>query len=182
MGRIKEQYDFGGTIKAFLKEKGLKQCEVADKAKLNKGFLSEIISGKKNPMINTLSRICKAMDVSTNYFLIASFKVHKDREAEKRELLYKLKPLIMALENKAESEESELEIASELLDATEAHVLVMAKWAHKYGDKKYQDKQLGKLVNELHNSFFHEGTKSDIEKFKDCCRELKDYLDKAASK
>jgi transcriptional regulator with XRE-family HTH domain len=48
-------------IKAVLKEKGLKQQELADSAGMSKSYLSRILHGKINPTIETIEQLEKAL-------------------------------------------------------------------------------------------------------------------------
>jgi transcriptional regulator with XRE-family HTH domain len=48
-------------IKAILKEKGLKQQELADSAGMSKSYLSRILHGTINPTIETIEALEKAL-------------------------------------------------------------------------------------------------------------------------
>ena len=48
-------------IKAILKEKGLKQQELADSAGMSKSYLSRIIHGTINPTIDTIEQLENAL-------------------------------------------------------------------------------------------------------------------------
>ena len=48
-------------IKAVLKEKGLKQQELADSAGMSKSYLSRILHGTINPTIETIEQLEKAL-------------------------------------------------------------------------------------------------------------------------
>ena len=52
------------AIGTALKHKGMTQAALADKVEVSRGFMSEIISGKKTPSLETLQKIATALGVS----------------------------------------------------------------------------------------------------------------------
>ena len=63
--------NIGVYIKNIITEQGRKQEWVAEQAGINKGTLSRIISGHRDPSIKTLDKISKALGVPLVNFLIA---------------------------------------------------------------------------------------------------------------
>lgn len=56
-------------IADYLKEKGIKQEYVANKANISSTAMSNLVSGKRNLDVEEYIRICSALDVSCDYFM-----------------------------------------------------------------------------------------------------------------
>jgi transcriptional regulator with XRE-family HTH domain len=50
-------------IKELARAKGLSANRLADFAGLGRGFVSNVLTGKKSPTVRTLSKVAKALDV-----------------------------------------------------------------------------------------------------------------------
>ena len=55
------QIQIGERIKVILKEKGLKQQELADSAGMTKSYLSRVIHGTENITVKTIETLEKAL-------------------------------------------------------------------------------------------------------------------------
>lgn len=55
---------FGERVKDFRKEKGLSQEELAEKVKVDVRTIVAIETGKRNPTLNTINKITKAVNIS----------------------------------------------------------------------------------------------------------------------
>jgi len=53
----------GGTIRALRIKKNMTQNDLAIECEFEKASMSRIESGKSNPTVRTLYKICKALDV-----------------------------------------------------------------------------------------------------------------------
>jgi transcriptional regulator with XRE-family HTH domain len=58
----------GAAILAYIKEKGLKQSRIADKANLRKSAFNEMLHGKRAITAETYFSICTAMDLPLSQF------------------------------------------------------------------------------------------------------------------
>lgn len=56
-------------IRRIRKEKGMSQEELALKAGLNRAYVGYIERGERNPSINTLAKIAKALKVKLSTFI-----------------------------------------------------------------------------------------------------------------
>ena len=54
---------FGNNLKRLRTEKGLSTRELADKAEINLGNLSDLELGKKNPLLTTVFALAEALGV-----------------------------------------------------------------------------------------------------------------------
>ncbi len=50
-------------IKAYMKEKGIKQIQLAEKLGIHKGVISYYMSEKRNPSVERLEQMCEALGV-----------------------------------------------------------------------------------------------------------------------
>lgn len=64
-----EAQKLGNNIKRIRTEKGLSQVDIARDLNVNRGFVSDIENGKRNPTLSTLTRLANALGVSTNELL-----------------------------------------------------------------------------------------------------------------
>lgn len=55
-------------IRFFREQKGITVNKLANKAGISQSFLREIELGKKNPTVETLSEICKALNITLRDF------------------------------------------------------------------------------------------------------------------
>ena len=56
-------------IADYLKEKGIKQEYVANKANISSSAMSNLVSGKRNLDVEEYIRICSALNVSCDFFM-----------------------------------------------------------------------------------------------------------------
>lgn len=70
----------GDRIRDIRESKGMNQDVLANKAKISKGFLSDIENGKRNPSSDNLLRIANALGASLDYLM----KGEVQEEEEKR--------------------------------------------------------------------------------------------------
>lgn len=56
-------------IANYLKSKGIKQEYVATKANISAVAMSNLVSGKRNLDVEEYIRICRALDVSCDFFM-----------------------------------------------------------------------------------------------------------------
>lgn len=71
----------GDRIKEIREKKGMTQEKLADKAKLSKGFLSDVENNKKNISSQLLLKIANALGASVDYLLLGESKKNVAREA-----------------------------------------------------------------------------------------------------
>jgi hypothetical protein len=71
---------------------------------------------------------------------------------------------------------NEPEIAREYLYASKNDISIYSQWMRLYGEYKFKDKVLGKLIKKVREAFYHDGTEKDIKKFWDAHNELKTHL------
>jgi transcriptional regulator with XRE-family HTH domain len=62
----------GETIRDFRSKKNLTQEQLAFKSGLSRNYISLIELDEKSPTLQTLSQICKALDVKVSALLIAA--------------------------------------------------------------------------------------------------------------
>jgi len=56
------------------RELGMKQTELAEQAGVSNNFVSGIETGKSKPTIDTLAKICAALDVTPDYCLLGTMR------------------------------------------------------------------------------------------------------------
>ncbi len=56
------RYEIGSRIKQLRIKKGLSQEKLAELAELNMSYIGQVERGEKNPSVETVYRICRAMD------------------------------------------------------------------------------------------------------------------------
>jgi transcriptional regulator with XRE-family HTH domain len=96
---VKKKYtsELGQRLKKLLLALGLKQKEMAIAAGLNTGYLSDLISGKReNPGIETILKIANRFNVSLNYLLLGEGEMFLP---DKEEVLKKEKELKLGFDN-----------------------------------------------------------------------------------
>ncbi|MDQ3749451.1 MAG: helix-turn-helix domain-containing protein [Acidobacteriota bacterium] len=71
----------GDRIKEIREKKGMTQEQLAEKAKLSKGFLSDVENNKKNISSQFLLKIANALGASVDYLLLGESKKNIAREA-----------------------------------------------------------------------------------------------------
>ena len=94
---MKNQYEFGKALSLILEEKGLRQVDLSSKTGLAKSYISELLQSKKSPELDTLGKICKALNISLSYFILRSLKA-ENREDEKSRLLEEIRPILFEID------------------------------------------------------------------------------------
>ena len=64
-----ESAKLGSNLKRIRTKKGISQGDIGRELKVSRGFVSTIENGKTNPTLATISKIAKALGVSTNELL-----------------------------------------------------------------------------------------------------------------
>lgn len=109
----------GDRIKEIREKKGMTQEQLADKAKLSKGFLSDVENNKKNISSQLLLKIANALGASVDYLLIGESKKKFERE-----------PVVIPPSLSEAAEELHLTY-SETLELLNAHNSVIARRGNK---------------------------------------------------
>lgn len=61
---------YGSKLSELLKEKGISQRDLANKAELDESTVSLYISGKRTPNLKNHFKICKAINAESNFFTL----------------------------------------------------------------------------------------------------------------
>ncbi|MCK4387089.1 MAG: helix-turn-helix transcriptional regulator [Candidatus Pacebacteria bacterium] len=64
-----ESIKLGDNLKRIRTEKGMSQGDIARALKVDRGFVSTIENGKTNPTLATITKLAKAVGVSTDELL-----------------------------------------------------------------------------------------------------------------
>lgn len=59
----------GANIKRILIEKGMRQGDICRKLGVDRAYISNVVSGNKNPTLSTITRIAEALEVSADELL-----------------------------------------------------------------------------------------------------------------
>ena len=109
----------GDRIKKIREKKGMTQEQLAEKAKLSKGFLSDVENNKKNISSQFLLKIANALGASVDYLLLGESKKNIAREA-----------VVISPSLSEAAEELQLSY-SETLEILNAHNSVIARRGNK---------------------------------------------------
>lgn len=85
--------EIGTTIKDFRKLNGIKQKDLASKAKISSTYLSQIESNTKDPTLSTLKAISKSLDMPLPLLLFISIN-NNDIPKSKRQAFNTIYPTI----------------------------------------------------------------------------------------
>jgi HTH-type transcriptional repressor of puuD len=66
----KVEMDYGSKLAELLKERGVSQRDLANKAELDESTISLYISGKRTPNLKNHIKICKALNAESNFFTL----------------------------------------------------------------------------------------------------------------
>jgi XRE family transcriptional regulator, regulator of sulfur utilization len=66
---MKESVRLGKNLKEIREEKGVTQDNIAMSLGVSRGFISKIENGKTNPTLSTMTKIAKALNVTTDELL-----------------------------------------------------------------------------------------------------------------
>ena len=75
---------FGKTLRSLREEAGLTQEEVADRADIHWTYLSQVEGGKRNPGLENIVYLAKAIGVTPSEFFTAFTKTYVSNLPEKR--------------------------------------------------------------------------------------------------
>ncbi len=64
-----EAEKLGRNLKRIRMEKGISQGDIARELGVSRGFVSNLENGKTNPTLATITRLAKAVDVTTDELL-----------------------------------------------------------------------------------------------------------------
>lgn len=64
-----DQFFLGEKLKKIREEKGLSMSELHRRSGLSVSYIHYLETGKNEPTVTTLLRLCKALDVAPSYFL-----------------------------------------------------------------------------------------------------------------
>jgi len=64
-----ESAKLGSNLKRIRTKKGISQGDIGRELKVSRGFVSTIENGKTNPTLSTITKLAKALNVSTNELL-----------------------------------------------------------------------------------------------------------------
>jgi transcriptional regulator with XRE-family HTH domain len=109
----------GDRIRAIREARGKTQDQLAEDAKISKGFLSEVENNKRNISSENLLRIANVLGASVDYLLRGETKEHTHRQ-----------PVVIPPEMSQAAEELGLSYA-QTLETLEAHNSVVARRSSK---------------------------------------------------
>jgi transcriptional regulator with XRE-family HTH domain len=66
---ISESERLGKNLKKIRTAKGISQGDISRELEVSRGFVSNIENGKTNPTLSTISKLAKAIGISTNELL-----------------------------------------------------------------------------------------------------------------
>lgn len=71
--------NIGERLKALRKARGLSRNRLAQMSGVSQSYLSDIEAGKKNPTVEVLNRLCKALEISlVEFFEETRKELHPD--------------------------------------------------------------------------------------------------------
>lgn len=73
---------FGRIVKNIREERGLSQEILADRADLNRSYVGEVERGTAMPSLGTVTKIAKALNLSTSD-LLARYETYEKSQLEK---------------------------------------------------------------------------------------------------
>ncbi len=74
------KFNFGRSIKFFLREKKMTQIALAEKSGFSQNYIHDLANGNKlNPEVDTINKIADALDISIVDFLFVSLETSKCR-------------------------------------------------------------------------------------------------------
>ena len=78
---------FNAVIKKLRIEGNHTQRSLAEKVKITPQYLANVEAGKKNPSFRLIEKICKALNVQTEWFFIETINADDFSGEEKRRVL-----------------------------------------------------------------------------------------------
>ena len=64
-----ESEKLGSNLKRIRTQKGISQGDIGRELKVSRGFISTIENGKTNPTLSTISKLAKALGISSSELL-----------------------------------------------------------------------------------------------------------------
>lgn len=94
--------EIGGRLRAARRARGLTQEQLAEKIDLSPLFLSYVECGQKGMSLQTMEKICRALDIPADYLLLGRGPQAASRgEEAARQLLRQLPPEYLPLAEEA---------------------------------------------------------------------------------
>jgi transcriptional regulator with XRE-family HTH domain len=78
---------FGATVRALRKERGLTQEALAELCKRHPVYISELERGIKNPSLDSILRLCRALRIAPGTLMDLTFQPADQAETLTKELL-----------------------------------------------------------------------------------------------
>lgn len=72
----------GEKIKKILEEKGMSQRKLAQKMGISPSSLNQYVRGRKNVGLKIILKLCKTLDVSSDYLLGLETKTYEKRSKD----------------------------------------------------------------------------------------------------
>jgi XRE family transcriptional regulator, regulator of sulfur utilization len=88
--------EIGNTIKKLRKKKNIQQNELAEKSGISQTYLSQIENGSRSATIDTLEKICLALDIPLPIMSFLSLDINTVNP-NKQEAFSRIKPAIQAM-------------------------------------------------------------------------------------
>jgi len=88
----------GERIRFYRKERGLSQEELAYRASLHNTYIGQLERGEKNATIESLAKVCVALDVTLAEFF-------KDEVSEQKVLSFELEQVVGQLEGRSKKDQ-----------------------------------------------------------------------------
>lgn len=95
---IQNNIKFGQVVKILRTASGLKQKDLAEKVGVRPHYLSLVESGKREPSLNVVRLIARALDVPVSYLFWEMADAPKDVANNERHLWNELKRLLLEME------------------------------------------------------------------------------------
>ena len=74
----------GAAIKQLRDQKRLSQLQLANKAKINQGFLSQVEKDQRDPSLAIIKRVASALGVPVQVLLILTYRTEKSKKYAKQ--------------------------------------------------------------------------------------------------
>lgn len=102
--------NIGEKIRYYRKERGLNQEELAYRASLHNTYIGQLERGEKNVTIESLAKVCAALDITLTEFF-------QGQAATPKMLSLEIEKIIVLLENRSKNDQGRiLNLIESLLD------------------------------------------------------------------
>lgn len=81
----------GKVIRAARLEKDLNQSELAQRSGISNAYLSQIESGKQEPSLETIEKICQVLDTPAYILFFKAVEEEKVKDPEKKRFIREIK-------------------------------------------------------------------------------------------